>query len=127
MRRISMLATVVAAIVLFSGAPVSASGSAASTPSAQVVLDWNVNAVTAVRAAKTMDGVPIGSPARSLYQTEGLVYMSYVQAAGYAAVTEIGGRSQPYHAFAADATGASIQAAVVSAAYHTLVAYLGDP
>ncbi len=53
--------------------------------------------------------------------------MSYVQAAVYDAVTKIEGRYVPYHDFAADPTGASPEAAVVSAAYNTLVAYLGDP
>ena len=32
--------------------------------SPQVALDWNLNAVNAVRAYRTMDGVPAGSPAR---------------------------------------------------------------
>jgi hypothetical protein len=45
----------------------------------------------------------------------------------YDAVTKVAGRYEPYHSFAGDATGASAEAAVVSAAYHTLVAYLGDP
>jgi hypothetical protein len=127
MRRIGMLATAVAATLVVFGAPVAASGSAASKSSAQVVISWNAIAVDAVRAAKTMDGVPSGSPPRSLYQTEGLIYMSYVQAAVYDAVTKIAGRYEPYHVFAAEAGGASTEAAVISAAYHTLVAYLGDP
>lgn len=84
--------------------------------SPQVVLDWNLNAVNAVRRS---------SPTK--FQTEGLVYMSYVQAAVYDAVTKIAGRYEPYHAFQADPGGASLQAAVISAAYNTLVAYLGDP
>jgi hypothetical protein len=112
-----MLATVVAATVVVSGVPASAPGpAAASTLSAQVVLDWNLNAVTAVRSS---------TPTK--FQTEGLIYMSYVQAAVYDAVTEIAGRYEPYHSFAADTAGASPDAAVVSAAYNTLVAYLGDP
>lgn len=116
MKRIVTLATVVAATLLVAAAPVWASGSAASTRSAQVALDWNLNAVTAVRSS---------TPTK--FQTEGLIYMSYVQAAVYDAVTKIAGRYQPYHAFAANASGASTQAAVISAAYNTVVAYLGDP
>ncbi|HEV2235160.1 MAG TPA: vanadium-dependent haloperoxidase [Ktedonobacterales bacterium] len=88
----------------------------ADSLSAQVVLDWNINAVSAVRSS-----VP------TKIQIEGLVYMAYTQAAVYDAVTKIAGRYAPYHDFTADPTGASVEAAVISAAYHTLVAYLGDP
>ena len=104
------------------------SGSKAErTASPQVALDWNVNSVNAVRAAKTMDGVPAGGPARPLYQTEGLVYTSYVQAAVYDAVMKISHRYRLYHQFEADAGDGSLEAAVISASYHTLVFYLGDP
>jgi hypothetical protein len=101
--------------------------SASTVVSSQVALDWNVNAVAAVRAAKTMDGVPQGSPSRFLYQTEGLIYMSYVQAAVYDGVMKISHRYRAYHNFRADAEDASPQAAVIAAAYNTLVFYLGDP
>ena len=96
-------------------------------PSSQVALDWNLNAVTAVRAARTMDEVPPGATDRGLYQTEGLVYMSYVQAAVYDAVMKISHRYELYHHFKAAAGHASLEAAVISAAYNTLVHYLGDP
>ena len=80
------------------------------------VLTWNTNAVNAVRAS---------SPAK--FQTEGLIYMSYVQAAVYDAVTKISGRYQPYHAFAFTAApGASVQAAVAAAAQTVLDNYLPD-
>jgi hypothetical protein len=62
-----------------------------------------------------------------LYQTEGLLYMSYVQAAVYDAVTQIIPRYAPYHRFKAKAHDASPQAAVIAASYNTLVFYLGDP
>jgi hypothetical protein len=62
-----------------------------------------------------------------LYQTEGLLYMSYVQAAVYDAVTHLDHRYQPYHRFTANPHSASLQAAVIAASYHTLVFYLGDP
>src|SRR5262249_48098878 len=61
------------------------------------------------------------------YQTEGLLYMSYVQAAVYDAATKIGHRYAPYHQFSARAGNASIEAAVIAAAYTTVVDYLGDP
>jgi hypothetical protein len=53
--------------------------------------------------------------------------MSYVQAAVYDAATKIGHRYAPYHHFSVGAGNASIEAAVIRAAYDTLVYYLGDP
>src|SRR5438128_956214 len=49
-----------------------ADGDAGSAPVApQMALDWNSYAVDAVRAARTMDGVPPGGAPRALYQAEG--------------------------------------------------------
>ena len=80
------------------------------------VLTWNTNAVNAVRAS---------SPTK--FQTEGLIYMSCVQAAVYDAVTKMMGRYQPYHDFTvAVVPGASMQAAVAAAARTTLDYYLPD-
>ena len=80
------------------------------------VLTWNTNAVNAVRAS---------SPTK--VQTDGMVYMSYVQAAVYDAVTKLEGRYEPYHDFAfAVVPGASVQAAVAAAARTTLDYYLPD-
>ena len=82
----------------------------------EAVLTWNTNAVNAVRAS---------SPAK--FQVEGLIYMSYVQAAVYDAVTKIAGGYKPYHDFTfAVAPGASVQAAVAAAARTTLDNYLPD-
>ena len=81
----------------------------------------------AVRSAVTLDGVPLGGVPRALYQPEGLIYMAYVEAAVYDAVTKIEHRYRPYHHFEAGAGNASPEAAVASAAYATLVYYLGDP
>src|SRR3954462_3855914 len=80
------------------------------------VVTWNTNAVNAVRAS---------TPTK--VQTDGMVYMSYVQAAGYDAVSKIAGRYVPYHDFAFDVVpGASVQAAVAAAARKTLDNYLPD-
>jgi hypothetical protein len=80
------------------------------------VLTWNTYAVNAVRAS---------SPSK--FQTEGLIYMSYVQAAVYDAVTKLEGRYEPYHDFAATVVpGASVQAAVAAAADSVLDTYLPD-
>jgi hypothetical protein len=100
-------------------APVRAEPPAAN----QVALDWNLNAVNAVRAAATT----IDGPSRPVFQVEGLIYLSYVQAAVYDAVTKIAGRYVPYHDFSTNAAAASPQAAIIAAAYNTLLAYLGDP
>jgi hypothetical protein len=105
---------------------------AAATPpgsqaAATVALQWNAYAVTAVRAATTMNQLPPNATSRALYQTEGLLYMSYVQAAVYDAATKIGHRYVPFHQFSVGGGNASIEAAVIAAAYNTLVYYLGDP
>jgi hypothetical protein len=80
------------------------------------VLTWNTFTVNAVRAS---------TPTKS--QTDGMVYMSYVQAAVYDAVMKLDGRYQPYHDFAFTVVpGASVQAAVAAAAQTTLDNYLPD-
>src|SRR5207342_3728758 len=80
------------------------------------VLTWNTYAVNAVRTS---------TPTK--VQTDGMVYMSYVQAAVYDAVTKLAGRYQPYHDFTvAVVPGASVQAAVAAAARTTLDYYLPD-
>jgi hypothetical protein len=99
----------------------SLSVASAKTPKPVVVppdaaLTWNTNAVSAVRAS---------TPTK--VQTDGMVYMSYVQAAVYDAVTKLEGRYEPYHEFSvAVAPGASVQAAVAAAARTTLDYYLPD-
>jgi len=56
-----------------------------------------------------------------------MVYMAYVQAAVYDAVTKLDGRYQPYHDFPfTPAPGASVQAAVAAAARTVLNNYLPD-
>jgi len=84
----------------------------ASTISPQTAIDWNLIAVNTVRAA---------TPAK--FQIEGTLYMSYVQAAVYDAVTAIKGRYQPYRSLGIKAPGASPRAAVAAAAYTTLSYY----
>jgi hypothetical protein len=124
--RLALVALLVGATALAPSAVVGNElGDTATKP--QVALDWNSFAVDAVRAAKTMDGVAPGLTARFLYQTEGLVYMSYVQAAVYDAAMKIEPRYELYHSFKAKAGHASLEAAVIAAAYNTLVFYLGDP
>jgi hypothetical protein len=122
--RVIVAVGVVASSLLTAGASAKPPGS--DTP-ATVALQWNAYAVTAVRSAVTTSQLPPGAASRGLYQTEGLLYVSYVQAAVYDAATKIGHRYAPYHQFSVGAGNASIEAAVVAAAYNTLVFYLGDP
>jgi len=124
--RIVGVAAVLAAS-LFAVASSSAKQEKPGTGSATVALAWNAYAVTAVRTAVSTNQLPPGTTSRSLYQTEGLLYVSYVQAAVYDAATKIGHRYTPYHHFSVGAGNASIDAAVIAAAYNTLVYYLGDP
>jgi hypothetical protein len=122
--RVRMIAgaVVLAALIFAVGASAKPPGSYATSA---VALQWNANAVAAVRAATTTNQLPPNTASRSLYQTEGMLYMSYVQAAVYDAATKIGHRYVPYHHFSVGAGNASIEAAVIAAAYNTLVDYLG--
>ncbi|HET9782401.1 MAG TPA: vanadium-dependent haloperoxidase [Candidatus Dormibacteraeota bacterium] len=114
------------ALLALVAALIPAPASAASISPA-VALDWNATAVAAVRAAITSNEPPPGASSRALYQTEGLLYMAYVQAAVYDATMKISHRYLLYHHFVARAGNASLTAAVIAAYYNTLVAYLGDP
>jgi hypothetical protein len=90
------------------------SGDAPIPPDA--VLTWNNFTVSAVRASQP-----------TKVQTDGMVYMSYVQAAVYDAVTKAEGGYQPYHDFAFTvAPGTSVQAAVAAASQTVLDHYLPD-
>jgi hypothetical protein len=80
------------------------------------VLTWNTYTVNAVRASQP-----------TKVQTDGMVYMSYVQAAVYDAVTKLEGRYQPYHDFSFTVVpGASVQAPVAAASQVALDHYLPD-
>ena len=103
--RVRIVAAVALAASLSAVAPSSARTDKPPAAPATVALAWNANAVAAVRAASVID--PPGTAARPLYQTEGLLYMSYVQAAVYDAATKIGHRYVPYHRFSAGAGNAS--------------------
>jgi hypothetical protein len=116
-RALSIVLTL--AVLAFASMPASAAQSRVVVTS-QVALDWNLNAVNVVRAYRWP------TTGAAYFQLEGLIYMSYVQAAVYDAVTKISGRYVPYHAFAADAAGASADAAVIAATYRTLLHYQGD-
>jgi hypothetical protein len=109
------------AIAVTALAVASSAGTTASLPPT-AALTWHAITLTAVRGAViTADGPP-----RPVLQAEGRVYMAYVQAAVYDAVTKIEGRYEPYHDFGVDAADASPEAAVAAAARRTLDYYLPD-
>jgi hypothetical protein len=116
LRTLFVLASVLVVAVTVSLSAASARTHKAVVVSPDPVLTWNTNALNAVR---------LSSPPKA--QTDGMVYISYVQAAVYDAVTKIAGRYQPYHDFTFTvAPGASVQAAVAAAARTTLDNYLPD-
>jgi hypothetical protein len=120
--RVALLATLILALAVLAGSSQAKHSSAASL-SPQTVLDWNANAVNLVLQAQHPREVT--PPAtRALFQAEGALYVSYVQAAVYDAAVAIGGRYEPYgfSLFAPD--GASANAAVAQAAHDVLAYYL---
>jgi hypothetical protein len=86
----------------------------AALPPGNTVQQWN----------KIAEDTVVGSGA---FQSEGFIYMAYVSAAVYDAAVAIEGRFEAYGpAFTAPA-GASIDCAVVEAAYRTLAYYFSSP
>jgi hypothetical protein len=83
---------------------------AAALPPGNTVAQWN----------KIAEDTVVASGA---FQSEGLIYMAYASAAAYDAVVAIEGGFEPYGPAIAAPAGASIDAAVVEAAYRTLVNY----
>jgi vanadium-dependent haloperoxidase-like protein len=84
--------------------------STALLPPGNTVAQWN----------KIAEDTVIASGA---FQNEGLLYMGYTSAAVYDAVVSIRGGYKPYRARIAAPQGASAEAAVIEAAYRTLVNY----
>src|SRR4051794_27441819 len=119
--RVNKLRLVVAVVAIACAGLTVISGSGASDAhqngtkiSAQAAIDWNKIAVSTVLSTSL-------SPTK--FQIEGLIYMSYVQAAEYNAVTAIKGRYMPYNSTLEATPGASPRAAVAAAAYTTLSYY----
>lgn len=86
------------------------SKAAPTLPPRNTVQQWNTIAENTV----------VGSGA---FQAEGFIYMAYVSAAVYDAVVSIEGGFEPYGSAITAAPGASTDAAVIEAAYQTLVNY----
>jgi hypothetical protein len=85
-------------------------GKAVTLPPGNTVEQWNTIAENTVVGAGT-------------FQAEGFIYMAYVSAAVYDALVSIEGGYEPYGSAISAAPGASTDAAVVEAAYRTLVNY----
>lgn len=83
---------------------------AAALPPGNTVAQWN----------KIAEDTVVGSGA---FQSEGFIYMAYASAAVYDALVAIQGRYEPYGPAITAPAGASTDAAVVEAAYQTLVHY----
>ena len=103
---------------LLVGVAVVAAVAGASSRSAQAVLPALPNTIQ--QWNKIAEDTVVGSGA---FQGEGEIYMSYASLAVYDAVVAIQGGSEPYGPAINAPAGASVDAAVVEAAYRTLSAY----
>jgi hypothetical protein len=103
---------------LLVGVAVVATVAGASSRSAQAVLPALPNSIQ--QWNKIAEDTVVGSGA---FQGEGEIYMSYASLAVYDAVVAIQGGSEPYGPAIDAPAGASVDAAVVEAAYRTLSAY----
>jgi hypothetical protein len=104
-KKISTLPLLIVAALVVLAAPASA-----TLPPGNTVQQWN----------KIAEDTVVGSGA---FQTEGLIYMAYTSAAVYDAVVAIEGGFECYGPAITAPQGASVDAAVVEAAYRTLVNY----
>jgi hypothetical protein len=111
---VAVAAIACAGLTVISGSGASSARQDGAKISAQAAIDWNKIAVSTVLSSSL-------SPTK--FQIEGLIYMSYVQAAEYNAVTAIKGRYMPYNSTLEAPPGASPRAAVAAAAYTTLAYY----
>src|SRR5215217_2007173 len=106
-KRILMLAVTALAVAASAG---TSRDAAAALPPGNTVAQWN----------KIAEDTVVGS---GTFQSEGLIYMAYASAAVYDAVVAIEGGFEPYGPAITAPAGASVDAAVVEAAYRTLWAY----
>jgi VCPO second helical-bundle domain len=90
-----------------------ASSASATLPPGNTVAQWN----------KIAEDTVVGSGA---FQAEGFIYMAYVSAAAYDAVVAIEGGFEPYGPPITAPPGASVDCAVVEAAYRTLRYYFSS-
>jgi len=110
-RMFALLVALVAVTAI--GATTSRDAHAVLPPLPSTVLQWN----------KIAEDTVLGSGA---FQGEGEVYMAYASAAVYDAVVAIRGGYEPYGPAIAAPSGASVDCAVVEAAYRTLRHYFSS-
>jgi VCPO second helical-bundle domain len=108
-RVLRVVAIAVAALAIVASAGTTRDA-AAALPPGNTVAQWN----------KIAEDTVVGPGA---FQAEGFIYMAYASAAVYDAVVAIEGGFEPYGPAIRGPAGASIDAAVVEAAYRTLVNY----
>jgi hypothetical protein len=108
--RLAALLFLVSSLAVVAVAANTTRNAAAALPPGNTVAQWN----------KIAEDTVVGSGA---FQSEGFVYMAYASAAVYDAVVAIEGGFEPYGPPIAAPAGASLDAAVVEAAYRTLWAY----
>jgi hypothetical protein len=106
-RLVSVLAHVLAIAAI---AALTSSAARAALPPGNTVQQWNRIAEDTVVAA-------------GAFQNEGLIYMAYVSLAVYDAAVAIEGGFEPYGPPLTADPGASVDAAVIAAAHHTLRHY----
>src|SRR5438094_8217271 len=104
-KKISILQLLIALVLVALASPASA-----TLPPGNTVQQWN----------KIAEDTVVGS---GTFQPEGFIYMADVSAAVYDAVVAIEGDFEPYGPSITAPPGASVDAAVVEAAYRTLWAY----
>jgi hypothetical protein len=100
-------------VIVLAAVSITSATPRAALPAGNAVQQWN----------KIAEDIVVGSGA---FQNEGLIYMAYVSAAVYDAVTAIQGGYEPYAldtAAHAVPPGASVDAAVAEAAYTVLYRY----
>ena len=112
---VRFLGSVVALALLVPGSrPTLAAAGACGGTERNCVTEWNKIAE---------ETITIFLPTPRPFQNEGLIYMAYISAAVYDAAVAIEGRYAPYGTGVTAPAGASADAAVVEAAYRTLIAY----
>src|SRR5204862_3653228 len=104
-KKISILQLLIALVLVALASPASA-----TLPPGNTVQQWN----------KIAEDTVVGS---GTFQPEGFIYMAYPSAAVYDAVVAIEGGFQPYGPPITAPPGASVDCAVIEAAYRTLVNY----
>src|SRR6266511_4170728 len=108
--RVVAVAIAVVAVAASAGTTLNA---AAALPPGNTVAQWN----------KIAEDTVVGSGA---FQSEGLIYMAYASTAVYNAVVAIEGGYEPLDSTITAPAGASVDCAVVEAAYQTLGDYFSS-